>query len=695
MIKSNSKYLASLLALCFGTFSFGQTPTDTAAWSINLSDVVVTAQYVPTDSRNALQEIRVIRQSVIQQRGATNLEELLNQEASIRIQQDLVLGSSMSLLGIDGQNVKIMIDEVPVIGRQGGNINLGQLNLQNIERVEIVEGPLSVNYGTNALAGVINLVTKKSQIKKHQIGLNTQCETRGENRISLNYGTRLTDKLLFKINGAFDQFDGLGSDTLRSSVWNPKDQWSVDASLNYELVDDKNLRYAFSYFDENVSNLGTIRRPQFKPYAFDDTYQTKRLDHTLAYQGELSKNYYLKTTAGYNQYLRYKNTYRTNFEEDSQELIAGQQDTSTFNAVMLRGTLASKFKDKSINFQVGMDLSYDDATGERIQDEASNKSNFSSIGDYAIFSSVRYIGIPKLQVETGLRYAYNTRYNSPLVPSIQAKYDLTSNTVIRASYGKGFRSPDLKELFFRFIDINHFIIGNPDLQAEQSDNVQIGMTYQFENESNILIKTKLKGFYNHIQEKITIFEFVETPNGFEPAIKESTGQFAYFNQAIFKTKGLTANVDVQKNNLKLGLAYTLVGYYNDLHTELSEVDPYSYTHEWSGSLNYVLTNQTTRFALFLRQNDRLLSFFPDQDNEGNAIANQRIQDGYALLDATINQAIWDDRIRLTFGVKNILDVQQVNVKGGGGGAHSGNSGTLPVGLGRSFFVSAVLDLSFN
>ena len=68
----------------------------------------------------------------------------------------------MSVQGLSGENVKILIDGVPVVGRLNGNVDLSQINLTNIERVEIVEGPLSVNYGTNALAGTINLITKKN-----------------------------------------------------------------------------------------------------------------------------------------------------------------------------------------------------------------------------------------------------------------------------------------------------------------------------------------------------------------------------------------------------------------------------------------------------------------------------------------------------------------------------------------------------
>ncbi|NRA50135.1 MAG: Plug domain-containing protein, partial [Phaeodactylibacter sp.] len=152
-------WLSILGSGCSTAYCQSLVSSDSLLWSLKLEDIIVTAQYAPTESKNAVHDIYTIKQEVIEQRGATNLEQLLQQEANIRIRQDMVLGSSMSLLGIDGQNVKIMIDGVPVIGRQDGNIDLNQLNLNNIERVEIVEGPMSVSYGTDALAGVINLIT--------------------------------------------------------------------------------------------------------------------------------------------------------------------------------------------------------------------------------------------------------------------------------------------------------------------------------------------------------------------------------------------------------------------------------------------------------------------------------------------------------------------------------------------------------
>ncbi|MBK9274597.1 MAG: TonB-dependent receptor plug domain-containing protein [Flavobacteriales bacterium] len=89
--------------------------------------------------------------------AANTLGEALRNELTVRLGQDNILGTAVSMQGLGGENVKVLVDGVPVIGRQDGNLDLAQLDLTGIERVEVVEGPLSVNYGTNALAGTINL----------------------------------------------------------------------------------------------------------------------------------------------------------------------------------------------------------------------------------------------------------------------------------------------------------------------------------------------------------------------------------------------------------------------------------------------------------------------------------------------------------------------------------------------------------
>ncbi|MEM6697232.1 MAG: TonB-dependent receptor, partial [Bacteroidota bacterium] len=666
---------------------------DSFAMSIDLDDIVITAQYAPTDSKNAIQNIRTITRETIERQGANNLEQLLQQDLNIRISQDLVLGSSMSLLGVSGENIKIMIDGVPMVGRLSGNLDLSQINLNNIERVEIVEGPMAVNYGTDALGGVINLITKKSQRYPYELTLTQQLETRAENSTAVDAGIRFGDDLLVRFNGGRDWFDGFSEDSTRSVLWNPKEQWYADASLRYDFGEDQKVIYQVSYFDEEVQNLGNVRRPQFKPYSFDDFFLTKRLNYALSHEGSVFKNFYWQSTLGYNQFNREVNTYRLDFQwedfEEAQNVIDG--DTTTFDTYMLRSVLASNFRDQKLNFQLGVDLRQEDGSGARIVEEEGSTEPI-TIGDYAVFGSLRYRPIDDLTMETGLRAMRNTRYTAPLIPSFHLKYQLLDALSFRASYGKGFRSPSLKELFLSFIDINHFIIGNPDLQAETSNNFQANLNFD-KKWSQHQLKARLHSFYNQIDNQIQLFPFLEENGLIIPTTPDQSTQYAYFNLENSRTKGLNLRLNYQFQALELEAGISKIGFFNPLSEELETVEDFTYTTELNGRIGYELPFSQTKVNLFARYNDQFISYYPETEEE-KTVARQRIQDGFTMMDASLAQPLFNNRISLTFGVRNLLNITQVNVQGGQVGAHSSGSG-LPIGAGRSFFVRASVRLFDN
>lgn len=696
-IKLTSRFqvgqLFLLLFYSFGLLAQDQLiqpePPDTFAMSINLEDVVVTAQYAPTDSKRALQNIRIIDKKTIERQGANNLEQLLQQDLNIRISQDLVLGSSMSLLGVGGENVKIMIDGIPVVGRLNGNIDLSQINLQNIERIEIVEGPMSVSYGTDALGGVINLITKKSQLSPFQLTLSQQLETKAESGTMADMGFRFGDKWLLKLNGGRDWFNGFSEDSTRSVLWNPKEQYYVDASLRHDFGKDHQLIYRFSLFDEEVQNLGDVRRPQFQPYAFDHYFLTQRLDHALLHEGSIWKHFYWQNTFGFNNFDREVNSYRFDFDSGEQEIIPGQGDTTTFNTYTGRSILASRFQKSKVNFQLGIDIKAESGSGARIIDPESERPGESQINDFAVFGSLRFEPFKALLLEPGLRLAYNSRYDAPLIPSFHTKYQITDDLSVRASYGKGFRSPSLKELFLSFIDINHFIVGNPDLTAETSDNLQLNLAFSDQWDQH-RFTGKLNLFYNAIEDQIQLFPFVEEDGKIVPATANVSSEYAYFNLERSKTQGINTQLQYQWKNLTLEGGVSRVGYYNPL-SETTEVEAFTYGAEFSGKLAYQWPASGTTFNLFFRMNDRLISYYPETV-DGTEVARQRLQDGYTLLNGSVSQSIFKKRIELFAGVRNILNVTQVNVSGAGGGAHSGGGSSLPIGAGRSFFVRANVHL---
>ena len=145
--------------------AFSQTPkgNENANDSAKLLDeVVFTGQFKPQSLKQSLYKVRVINSERIRMRGATDVAGVLNNEVGIRFNTDNILGETdVNIMGMSGQNVKILLDGVPLVDRGSTKQSLSQIDINTIERIEIVEAPMSVVYGTDALAGVINLITKK------------------------------------------------------------------------------------------------------------------------------------------------------------------------------------------------------------------------------------------------------------------------------------------------------------------------------------------------------------------------------------------------------------------------------------------------------------------------------------------------------------------------------------------------------
>ena len=162
----------------------------------------------------------------------------------MRFSQDVATGgSAISMLGLSGQNVKILIDGLPVTGRQGVNneFDISQIDINSIERIEIVEGPMSVIYGADALAGVINIITRKAAAYNLSVNARIHEETVG-NEYGINQGIHnqqagLTwKKNKWEIGGSFaHNYFGGWKDTAieRELVWHKKDQLIMNGFIGY------------------------------------------------------------------------------------------------------------------------------------------------------------------------------------------------------------------------------------------------------------------------------------------------------------------------------------------------------------------------------------------------------------------------------------------------------------------------------
>lgn len=637
-----------------------------------LDPLVVTGQYQGQKAGDAVHRVRVIDEAEIEQMAAVNLRDVMTQTLNVRVSQDNILGAGMSLQGISGQNIKIMVDGVPVIGRQNGNIDLSQLNLNDVKRIEVIEGPLSVNYGTNALGGTINIITKKSAKSGVDAEAGTYFENNGTFNANGNAGFQLGNHH-FRISGGRNYFDGwkpgddfwpsfekTRADTNRTDQWNPKRQYFGRVHYQYHL-DQWRIGYQGSLMDEKVWNRGNPR-PPYHEKAFDDQFTTRRINHSLNAKGPIGDNWKLDAVAAFNQYDHRKQTYVKDLTTLEKTLRANDNahDTSQFDLWMSRASLAHTSDSSFLNWEIGYHIRREKAQGQRIENRSRGMNN------YALFATAEMGLSEGLTLRPGLRKAWNTDYDPPLTPSLNVRYKLGQFT-LRGSYARGFRAPGLKELYFRFVDINHNIHGNPNLDAEYAHNYALSANYQ-QLVDQTLIKAEVSTFFNDIRNRIAL------------AQGEGT-RFNYVNIGNYQTTGANLQFSAVWQRLKLSMGAAYTGRYNDLGRQTEGLEAYEFTPQANGRLRYNFQQPDLTMAGFYKFQGRLVRLRQNSDGDirENFIAP------YHRVDLTLSKSLWDNHLKLSAGMKNVLDVTNVNAAAGGGGAHSGGNGQVPVGMGRTLF----------
>ncbi len=644
----------------FDTVSPGQSATlKLAPTAIDMDEVVVTAQYSPQPVDKSIYKVRVIGAKQIKQKAANNLADLFSDELSIRLTQDGALGSSMSIRGLSGENVKFLIDGVPVIGRLNGNIDLDQLNLNNVDHVELIEGPMSVIYGSNALAGVVNIITKENKNTKLQASFNSYYES--SNQFNFNGAASIKEKRnVFSFSGGRNFFQGYTqTGGYRALDWKPKRQYTFDGYYIYGHPNYK-LKLSSQYFNELLWNKGDIIEPHF---AIDSYFTTQRFTNSIDFNSKIGKVRYLNITGAYSNYSRVKNTYFKDLSTLQKNLTTneGDQDTTKFNDIIARAIISKSTDISKINYQFGLDVNIENGSGRKITD------NHQEIGDYAAFLSLKYDPLSTFTIQPGFRYIYNTKYTAPLIYSLNVKWNMVENTNIRASYSRGFRSPSLKELYLYFFDVNHNIKGNENLKAEDSHNVDLSADYSKEIGKKT-IGGSVDVFYNKINNIITLAQVTNK-------------LYSYINIDNYISKGVQVSFDFSLYpHLKFKAGFVETGRKNVLDQEIKLAKSFFYTSDINSSIRYSLVKYAMDISLFYKYTGKMPQYFVD------ALGNLKegyIKD-YHTMDISVIKNLLNRSLQVSVGVKNLFNNKSIPAIGGGGGIHSGGDSAL-IGYGRTFF----------
>lgn len=671
--------LTTIIALGANYNMYGYTSEDSTKIDVNpLEDVIVTGQYSPQSLQNAVFKVRVINKEKIEAKAATNVQQILNTELGFRYNHDLALGTAdVEMMGMSGRNIKILIDGVPVLDRGDIRESLNQIDPTQIERIEIVEGPMSINYGSDALAGVINIITKKPGSSSLSITARIQEESMAKDYhpfnnkgihaqfLSLQFNHK---KWSFLANLNHTDNAGFNSDAYnRNHTWKPKKQWTTAIKIGYQTPNWQ-ISYRPDFLYETIKTLAPINLDNLK--GSNQYFHTSRLSHQVHNHWKINNKWSLNSTLSHTNYERNTETNIINFAnaQKTKSTAPGHQDRAFFIATNFLNTVQYNISDK-LTLQPGIEMNYGKAGGERIE---GNPQRY----DYSVFLSTEYKPSKAWNIRPGLRLTRNSLYeNPPLIPAVNVLYKMNENISFRAAAAKGYRAPSLRELHFNFVDANHQIKGNPDLKAEYSNSFNASVLYTKALRNGWALKSELGMFYNEFSNLISIASNPADPN-----------EYIHVNIDNHKTSGIEWKNKFFNENIQIGIGGLLLGQYNRLSAYDHQVPNLSWTPELNFEIQYTFQKTATTISLFYKYGGKRPGFYSVMNAAGNIQIQKSFIEAHHYSDLSIRQRIIKHGF-INAGVRNLFNVTRLSNNGvNTGGAHSSGS-FINFNYGRSYFIS--------
>ncbi|WP_207492309.1 TonB-dependent receptor plug domain-containing protein [Aridibaculum aurantiacum] len=525
---SKKFYLLSLLTA--SALGLHAQSVDTTRSSV-LDEVVVTANKLPQKQSTTGKVISVITKEQIEQNSGRTLPQLLNEQAGLTINGALNnMGSNQTVYmrGASSGRTLILVDGIPISDpsfiQNDFDINLFSLN--NIERIEISRGAQSTLYGSDAVAGVINIITLKKDITKPvHVAATVAAGNYGTFRGNLQlfgklgkftYTTRYAKMLTNGFSSAHDSTGkaNFDNDGYNSDVFNTSVQYQANENLSFRTFIQESR-----YKTDLDAGLFTDER--------DYTTNSKLLMTGAGFH--FRKN--IVSITGNYQYSEN----RRNYLNDSVH-IAGFSTYSTdnFNGRSQFAELYSSIElSKNVTFLQGADYRFNSMNSHfySLSGWGPYESSFSdtSVSQSSLYGSLLVRdNSQKLNIEVGARLNVHSRYGSNHTFTFNPSYSITNQFRVFGSIATGFKAPTLYQLYSSF--------GVRDLKPERSTNYELGLQHQHE-----VANSRIVYFHRDIKDGIDFNNF----------------NFRYYNFISQKVNGVELETVVRPTTaLTLSANYT-------------------------------------------------------------------------------------------------------------------------------------------
>ena len=500
--------LCLVAAMGSGIFSCAEAAEELTDY--DLGETVVTATKTKLSEKKVPMSTTVITAEEMKQKGAYNVRDAIKNAVSIDVSRNgtSMVGNNVSIRGMGTTETLILVDGRRIAGEDSASTmnayELDRLNVNNIERVEILRGSGSAIWGSDATGGVINIITKKDQPAGGYAGVRTGSL---ESAVYGGFSTGNVGKLNLDVDFNLTK---VRRETNEGSTNQYGPRRNISFHGDYKFNDHSGLDFGASFMKEQLTSLAASTTAG----STTSYYDNNRSDYHLKYYGFDNKNDWEVQS----YYSRLGKVGRTRSETSWTDFNHARYSTWVNEA---RNTYRM---DKHNTLTYGMEFKNQKAGGTRFANAGGGTRVEEYLGmesPYGSASQNSYSFYLQDEIELGdrlffvpsVRFDHHGSFGSEWSPRVGMTYNLSKASRIKVNYGKAFRAPTIFELYSQMIHspiarMRVIVEGNPDLEPEKSTNFDISLegekgkatgklTYFHNKISNLIdSQAEFRGFMN-------------------------------------------------------------------------------------------------------------------------------------------------------------------------------------------------------
>lgn len=599
-----------------------------------LNEVVVTGSL----NKHLLKDSPVITEIVsrkeIEQTGSSNLSDVLQAQTGIELGTSIGQTQNAKLQGLNKNHVLVLVDGERLTGKVDDAIDLGQIPINMIEKIEVVKGPLSAIYGSEALGGVINIITKNPEYAP-VLSLSATGGNNGRQDYEFSVSHAFRDlfyddfKLSFIANAGWNKYFGISHFDSSNSFDGIPESDRKNFNVKFNLSPARNIQIelkAEQYFDYMIWKGTQFDYYDTKTKASNDK---STIVSTLNYQPTETSNLKISALISQNEHgtiniTNDKTEFGKNDATEKLTTIKGMYSFNPYPSSLL--TLGAEHNNEGL------------ISGRLLGKEKYIMNNVGFVEDEWT--------IHNYTLTFGGRFSHNSAFGDFFAPRISFRWKATDKLTLRGSYGRGYRAPSFIELYFDFNHsaIGYIVEGEPTLRPESSHGFNLGIDYA--REDWFWFRTNF--YFNTV--KNLIEDYQKDPS----TVSISAIVLSYRNIAEAITVGSDVDIDiVPSSDIKISLGYHYTYAVDGNGNTLLFRTPQSFSIKTS----YEIKESGTSISLRGRWQDKEL--IDDQRQNSNTVngttaVTKAYSPSFAVIDTKISQ-ILIYRISINGGINNILD----------------------------------------